>query len=249
VRRFVAVEGSQQGTLLAAQAFTSLIPLLVLLAAFSPGPGDLADQIVMRFGLTGEAEASARALFKSAGDTRSAVTVVSVGVLIVSATSFARVMQRMFERVHGVPRSTLREAWRALAWLAGFAVWVLASGPLRALVDGTGEVVVVATASMAAGFALWLGTPFVLLRDADWRRLVPGAAVTAVLTSLAGAVSAFYVPILMGWSAERYGLIGIALSLQSWLVVMGLVVVSGTVVGAVVGERVASRPAVSADSR
>lgn len=88
--------------------------------------------------------------------------------------------------------------------------------------------------SVATGFLLWLGTPLVLLRAPDWRRLVPGAAVTAVLVSLFVVASAIYVPILMTWSSNKYGLIGVALSLQSWLVVMGFVVVAGASVGGVI---------------
>lgn len=63
---------------------------------------------------------------------------------------------------------------------------------------------------------------------------LPGATVLAALATLASAI---YVPILMTWSSDRYGLIGIALSLQSWLVVMGFVVVTGAVIGAVIADR------------
>jgi hypothetical protein len=43
LRRFVRVEGAQQATVLAAQAFTSLIPFLVVATAFGPGEGDISD--------------------------------------------------------------------------------------------------------------------------------------------------------------------------------------------------------------
>jgi hypothetical protein len=41
----------------------------------------------------------------------------------------------------------------------------------------------------------------------------------------------------MEWSADKYGLIGIAFALQSWLLVAGFVVVVGATVGSVVVER------------
>ena len=44
----------------------------------------------------------------------------------------------------------------------------------------------------------------------------------------------------MDWSAEKYGLIGIAFALQSWLLVAGFVIVIGAVIGATVVERVAA---------
>jgi membrane protein len=79
-----------------------------------------------------------------------------------------------------------------------------------------------------------------LLGERDWRRLAPGAAVSGVLGALFGVASAIYVPIAMTWSADRYGLIGIAFALQSWLLVLAFLVVAGAVVGATVVERTGS---------
>jgi membrane protein len=236
LRRFVEIEGSQQATVLAAQAFTSLIPFLVVAAAFGPGEGDLADNIDDAFNLSGSAERSMRALFNSAGETESAVTWVSIIILILSTTSFSRAMQRMFERCYEVDKAPLREAWRSLIWLAAFGAWIVISGPLRETFREAGIVLAIA-ASTVTGFALWLGTPMILLQGRiDWRRLAPGALVSGVLAALATVASGIYLPILMTWSADRYGLIGIAFALQSFLVVMGFVIVIGAVVGAVTSE-------------
>jgi membrane protein len=88
----------------------------------------------------------------------------------------------------------------------------------------------------ATGFALWLWTPAILLRVDHWRRLVPGALVSGVLGALLGVASSVYVPVLMEWSARRYGLIGVAFSLQSWMLVFAFVIVIGAVVGAAMSE-------------
>ena len=74
LRRFVEVEGAQQATVLAAQAFTSLIPFLVVAAAFGPGEGDIADRINERFDLHGSAARSVDSLFNDAGEVTGAVT-------------------------------------------------------------------------------------------------------------------------------------------------------------------------------
>jgi membrane protein len=76
-----------------------------------------------------------------------------------------------------------------------------------------------------------------LLGERDWRALSPGAAVSGLLGALLGVASSIYVPIAMEWSAERYGLIGIAFAFQSWLLVAAFVVV----VGATVVERFLER--------
>ena len=70
--------------------------------------------------------------------------------------------------------------------------------------------------------------------ERDWRYLAPGAAVSGVLGAMLSVASSIYVPILMDWSAEKYGLIGIAFALQSWLLVAGFMVVIGAVFGATV---------------
>jgi membrane protein len=190
LRRFVQVEGAQQATVLAAQAFTSLIPFLVVSAAFGPGEGDIADRINDRFDLHGSAARSVEALFNDSGEVTSAVTWVSIIILVLSATSFTRALQRMFQRAYQTEPG---------------------------------------------------GSPAILLGAREWRRLLPGALVSAMLGALLGAASNIYVPILLTWSADRYGLIGVAFSLQSWLLAAAFIVVIGAVVGAVASERLGDR--------
>jgi membrane protein len=236
LRRFVDIEGAQHATVLAAQAFTSLIPFTVVAAALGPGDEELSERIVDRFDLDGSAARSVRSLFNDAGEVESAVTWVSVTILVLSALSFTRAMQRMFERAYGQEPRGPKDIWRGFVWLAGFAAWLVVSAALRETIEDLGGAVLAVTLTGVTGFALWLATPMILLGRLDWRRLVPGAASSAVLGALAGVASAIYVPVLMTWSADRYGLIGIAFSMQSWLLVVGFVAVVGAVVGAVVSE-------------
>ena len=243
LRRFVDVEGTQQATVLAAQAFTSLIPFLVVAGAFGPGEGDIADHINERFDLHGSAARSVEALFNSAGEVESAVTWVSVIILILSATSFTRALQKMFQRSYEVGSQGWSEAWRGLAWLAAFGLWITISSPLRGALEDVAGLVFSIALSTVFGFALWLCTPMILLGRRDWRMLLPGAMVSAVLGALLGAASGIYVPILLTWSADKYGLIGVAFSIQSWLLAASFVVVIGAVVGAVASERFSHRPA------
>lgn len=241
LRRFVEVEGAQQATVLAAQAFTSLIPFLVVAAAFGPGEGDMADRINDRFDVHGSAARSVDALFNDAGAVTGAVTWVSVIILVLSATSFTRALQRMFQRAYQVEPGSWKEAGRGLAWLAAFALWIVVSSPLRNALADVGGVVFAVTVSTLLGFVIWLATPMILLGAMDWRHLLPGALVSATLGALLGAASGIYVPILLTWSADRYGLIGVAFSLQSWLLAAAFMVVIGAVVGAVASERLGDR--------
>jgi membrane protein len=237
LRRFFAIEGPQHATVIAAQAFTSLIPFLVVASAAGPGDKDLADRIIERFSLDGSAARSVRSLFNSAGEVESAVTWVGIVILILATLSFTRATQRMFQRAYETPPKGARDMWRGLAWLAGFAAWITVSSPLREAVEDVGGLLVALTVSGVTGLVLWLGTPAILLGIRDWRRLLPGAIVSGILGALAGVASGIYIPILLTWSADKYGLIGIAFSMQSWLLVMAFVVVIGAVVGAIASEQ------------
>ena len=85
-------------------------------------------------------------------------------------------------------------------------------------------------------------TPGSLLgRRVEMRRLVPGAVVSAVLLTAVIYASAIYMPILIESAARRYGLIGIAFSLQGWLLTIAVVIVAGAVVGSVLSEDMAAR--------
>lgn len=236
-RRFMVVEGTLQATVLAAQAFTSLIPFMVVAAAVLPGDGDIGERIVDRFDLEGSAARSVKQLFGDAGQVESAVTWVSVGILILSALSFTRALQRMYQRAYGTGTRNWKEEWRGLAWLGGFAAFLIVSSPLKTALSDVGGVVFALIVSTVSGFAVWLWTPSILLGSIGWRQLMPGAIISAILGALLAAASGIYVPVFMTWSADRYGLIGVAFSIQSWLLAAAFVVVVGAVIGAVASER------------
>ena len=240
LRRFIAIEGAQQATLLGAQAFTSLIPLMVVAAAASPGDGDLADRMVERFGLHGDSAESMQQLFASAGTTRSTITWISIVILMLSALSFTRALQRIFQRAYARKPDMIKDQQRGLAWLVCLGIWVTLLSPLHESLEDLGGIVFAVVVATVSGFLLWLGTPMLLLGERDWRFLAPGALVSGFLGALLGVASSIYVPIAMDWSAEKYGLIGIAFALQSWLLVAGFVIVTGAVIGATVVERVAA---------
>jgi membrane protein len=245
LRRFISIEGFQQATVLGAQAFTSLIPLMVVAAAFAPGESDLADRIVDRFGLQDSSADSVQQLFASAGTTESTITWISVIILVLSGLSFTRALQRVFQRSYGRAPNLVKDQQRGLAWICCLAVWVTLLSPLHESLEELAGIVFAVTVATATGFLLWLITPMVLLGERDWRMLAPGALLSGFLGALLGVASSIYVPILMEWSADKYGLIGIAFALQSWLLASAFVVVIGAVVGATVVERLAASRAAS----
>jgi membrane protein len=241
--RLAEIGGVQRATLLGAQAFTSLIPYLVIASALVPRREDesFADVLVDRFDLEGRAADGVRALFASAGEVESGITFIGIAVLAVSVLSFTRALQSTYERSYGLDPSGMRGLPRNLLWIGALAVW-LSLASLRGEVEDLFGAVFSVIAALGFAFVLWLGTPMLLIGDrVAPRLLVPGAVVSGVLMTVLVYASAVYMPILIENAATRYGLIGVAFSLQGWLLTFCLVIVAGAVVGGVLSEDMATR--------
>jgi membrane protein len=234
--RFVELQGFDRAVALAGQAFTALVPLLIVYSAVvSSSTGrDFADQVNHAFKLTGEPAASIRAAVATPNTVRSALSVIGILILVVSALSFTRALQRLYQLAWNQPPLGLKAAAWGLIWLAMVIVLVT----LRpVLLGATGGVPRVAL-TIALSDVLWLLTPYVLLaRRVAWRRLLPAALLTGVGMTALGVGSAIGMPRTVTTSAEQFGAIGIAFSLLSWLVIFGIVLVAATAAGAVIDRR------------
>src|ERR1044072_4333425 len=80
---------------LGAQAFSALVPLLIVLEAVQPGHTSLADDLIDRFNLSGAAADSLRAASAPPTD-QVTTTSLSAIVLVVSTLSFPRRLQRLY---------------------------------------------------------------------------------------------------------------------------------------------------------
>src|SRR5688572_7222621 len=114
--RFFAVQGVDRAVALAAQAFSALIPLLMVYSAVvSRGEGeDFADTLIDRFELDGASAATVREAFTSPQTIEDGTSVVGALLLIVAALSFSRAMQRLYEGAYGLPKLGMRNSHRGL---------------------------------------------------------------------------------------------------------------------------------------
>lgn len=228
VDRLVGFEVVDRSLVIGAQAFSALIPVLIVIASLGARDGNsMGDSIVARFDLEGDGAVAVQRAFASPaeGDT---VTVLGILVVVVSALSFTRALQRLYERSWGQEKRGVRATSWGLGWLALFALyWSLfplvsdeLRGPVRWIV------------SLAGTFGFWLATPYVLLaRRVPWRRLLLQAALTAVGMTVLTAGAAIYAPRAVTQSAEQFGAIGVAFSLLSLLWAGGFVVVVAAAIG------------------
>lgn len=243
LRRLAEIGGVERATVLGAQAFTALIPYLVVASAVVPRSENenFAETLIDRFDLEGRPADGVRALFASAGEVESGITLIGIGVLLITVVSFARALQNTYERSYGLVPSGVSGLPRSLYWLALLAIWLSLTSIREEMQDWLGPVFA-ASVSLGFAFLLWLLTPAMLLgRRVAARVLVPGAIVSGVLMTLLVYASAVYMPILIEAAARRYGLIGIAFSLQGWLLTLSLVIVAGAVIGGVLSEDMAAR--------
>lgn len=86
--------------------------------------------------------------------------------------------------------------------------------------------------AIALGALFWLWTPHVLLgKRIPLHRLIPTGFVTTAAITLYSVGTAIFLPDIFTNNAERYGLIGIAFGLVTWLFAYAAVVIVSAVVG------------------
>lgn len=235
VTSFVDLQGLDRAMGIASQSFTALIPLLILLSAVLPtGSGNaVAESIIRRFALTGDAARSVEIVF--AHSEPSSVGVGSLLLLVFSGVSLTRRLQRMYLQAYGLaPLPGVRGSFNAALGLGALLVEIALLYLLRMLVRALPfEWGLGVPLSVLASIALWTSVPFLLLdRRIPWRRLLPAGALAGIAVSLYGVATTIYMPQLMTSYSERYGLFGVTVALVGWLLSVAIVVVGATVVGA-----------------
>ena len=197
VGSFLALKGIDRAMAIAAQAFTALIPLVLLAAGLAPAdrPDLISDAFIRKFHLAGSAADAVRAVFAPPAATSTGV--FSVVLLVLSGVSLARRIQRMYQDAwqlapsQGV-RGSLNAALALTVLLLDIGLLALARTLVSALPAGwelRGAVTVLGS------LVLWTAVPWLLLdRRIAWRRLLPTGALTAVCASSYAVATTVYMP-------------------------------------------------------
>ena len=231
---------------LAAQAFTSLFPLVIIAAAtLGEGSESLGDRISDSLSLPADTRSVLEtALGHQASSESAAFGVVSVLVVLLSATSFARALARMYARVWRVPPSGWTGGWRWVAVIVGVALCTLivkaadraARGELPATVGAVVLTLVVYT-------VLWSWVPWLLLvRRVSYTALLPGGVLSGVGCVGTLLASHVYMPRALESAAREFGAFGVAFTYIGWLFVVAFVLIVATVLGWVLQEAGGPRP-------
>lgn len=228
VLRLLELEVIDRALVIGAQAFGALIPLLIVLASVGFRDGrSLGDGLVDRFDLSGRGAAAVRQTLTAPAN-GTGVTVLGSALVLFSALSFTRALQRTFELSWRLERRGVKGTSWGLLWLAGFVLYWAATPRLDPLFSRHGALVASAVGSVIP----WLLTPYVLLaRRVPWHRLVPQAILTAIGMTALELGAAFYIPRAMSTSAAEFGSIGCAFTLLSLLWAAGFVLVAAAGLG------------------
>lgn len=232
---FVSQQGVDRSMVIASQAFTALMPLLILASAFAPASqrNVVADAVIHKFSLTGNAASAVDQVF--AHTSEGTTSVLSIVLLVFSGVSLTRRLQRMYVQAWALDTpGGVRGSVHAALGLATLLVEVSLLWAVQTVVHGFPlDGVLGLLVSVLAGLVLWTTIPWLLLeRRVAWRRLLPCGVLTTTLSRLYAAATTVYMPGLMNRYSEQYGLFGVTLALVGWLLCVAFIIVFATVVAA-----------------
>jgi membrane protein len=231
-QEMVRIEVIDRALALSSKLFVAVVPLSIILKAIAPGSDDFGQGLVTRLGLSGLGADATRTLFASSGEVRGAVSVIGVVILLYSVLSFTRGLQRVYLSIWRLHPETFEALARQLTWIAGFSAYTIVLSPLHDFEHHHSFGSAFAITAIALGAVFWVWTPYILLgRRVPWRRMLPTGLLTAAGTSLYSAGTALFLPQIFTQNAQRYGLIGIAFGIVTWLFIYAGVLIVCAVLG------------------
>lgn len=236
VQRFIDMTGIDRSMVLASQAFTSMIPLLILVAAWAPAGQDdvIAESLIRKFHLEGDAASAVTQLFAIPESSTGTVSTFSALLLLISGTSFTRRFQRMYRAAYEQEKGGIRSGLYSTLGLFVLLLEVSVLYGARVLVAYLPLSWLLAVpVAVVTGVVLWTSIPYLLLnRQVHWRRLVVGGVLAALATVVYSLVSTIYMPETVERYTHEFGLFGVTIALIGWLLVMAFILVAAAAVGA-----------------
>jgi len=211
-------------TVLAAKAFTAVVPVLFVVAAFAPAglKGNMRSSMRHALGLDGPSFQQVNSLLTAReSDTGHVYGLIGLVIVIFSATSCSRSLQKLMERCWCLPRANAKQsAWRWVAWLGGLLITLL----VASLAGSAGREVGLVLAIPISILFWWWSQRLLLIGRIGWLPLLPGAVLSGVGLSVWLLASRIYVPGAINRNISRYGPLGSVFTVLSWLVAVTAIV-------------------------
>jgi membrane protein len=234
------IEFVDRSVALAAKAFVSFFPLVIVVAAFVPARlrMSIVTALAARLGLRGEAFSLVQSSFASSDDIRRATGVVGLVLTIFFATSFTTALRRVYMRAwRRPPHSGVDNYWRGVTWLFAILLSLAVLGGLRAAAGDGAGVVVWAVVGLAVYVGLWWFTAWwLLLGEVRMRVLAPTGVITGIAMAAYGLSASIWMPQVVASNETQFGFFGVALALVTWFSGAAICVLVGACAGPVFAE-------------
>jgi membrane protein len=238
--RMLEIEFVDRSVALAAKAFVSFFPLVIVVAAFVPARirMSIITALAARLGLRGDAFSLVQSSFASSDDIRRATGLLGLVLTIFFATSFTTALRRVYMRAwRRPPHSGVDNYWRGVTWLFAMLLSLAVLGGLRGAAGEGAGVVAWAVVALAVYVGLWWFTAWwLLLGDVRMRVLAPTGVITGIAMAGYGLSASIWMPEVVASNQEQFGFFGIALALVTWFSGAAICILAGACAGPVFAE-------------
>ena len=240
VRQMNRLEPFDRAMTLAAQAFTSIFPVVIATFAVLPrdDSGRLGSRVAGALALPEGTRSALSGALPEDSEQAATFGFLSLLIVLLSATSFSRAMTRMYAKLWSVRGPGWRSPWRWIAAILAITACTVAMHiVLRTATGSTRWMAAALLLNVAVNTALWTWVPSVLLAgEVPWRWLAPGGLLMGVATVATYFASRVYMPSALDYADRHYGELGVAFTSIGWLFCVAFVLIVASVVGAVVAR-------------
>lgn len=236
VRRLQAADVINRGLLFAAVLLLCFVPFLLIIESLT-GRSDASD-LIMRFGLTGEAAQAVRQALTSPTAPSTAVSGLSWVFFVLGGIAAAGAIQDLYERVFEVKGRRFRDTPRRAVWLAAALGVSFVGAWTQPWIDSIGGPSLVTIATLPVATAFWWFSMWLLLAGKlGWRELFPSALATGICWLGMVIVFRLTLSTTIASNYRKYGSAGVVFAIMTLLIAIGVVIILGALLGLAWRER------------
>lgn len=238
-QRLLEDEFLDRSVALAAKAFVSAFPAIIVVASFMPTSvrDSITSTLVHRMGVAGAGQRTIRDSLTTSDDVRRTTGVLGLIFTFYYVNSFVTALQRVYERAwkRPPPGAVTRYATGA-AWLAALVAYFALLGGARAFIGGA-SIELFAPLALVLTVGVWTVSPWLMLRrHIRLRVLVPTGVLTGVAMAVYGASASLWMPRTISENQRQFGFFGVALALVTWLTGAATIILVSAHSGAVLAQ-------------
>jgi membrane protein len=241
-QRYQAVEGPLQSLLLTTYTFIAVLPALLVVDDFlDSNPGALGNRLVHHFGLSKETAGVLHSVLVDTKHHELMSALIAVAGALFFGLNFGRVLQLVHSRAWGisVPKRA-SDTWRYAVVLVGLylLIFVLLVQNTQ-IADHPSWAALTLSPGWIAVLTLYFAwAPWLLSRGAiSFRRLLPGAGLTALAIVVLMIGSSFILEYWINWYAGDYGGFGVIMAIFFWIGFASTIIVVAASISPALAER------------